>query len=133
MMIFQPEEKPVYCGEVYYISHKKEMPTDVHCSIGGGRPALIISNNGIGLHSTIVLVAYITNKAPTSPYDVWFPGQDGLRSGTFEVDKIVGISKARIGEYITSLPKEYMNLIRHKLVEVFDLKNIVSEEETNDD
>lgn len=133
MMVFQPEEKPVRCGEIYYVSRHKELPTDVHSSIGGGRPAVIVSNDDIGLHGTIVTVIYISNKAPTSPYDVWFPGLDDCRSGTFEVAKITGISKARIGEYITALPEEYMNLIRHKLAEVFDLKNILPKEETNDD
>ena len=93
---------------------------------------MIVCNNVIGLHSSIVSVIYITNCAPKTPYDVWFPGTDELRAGTFEVAKITGISKARIGEYITTLPNEYMNLIHHKLAEVFDLKNMLLEDTNND-
>jgi len=96
-------------GEVYYVEFEGNGSVQ-----RGWRPGLILQNNVGNAHSpnTIVLPMTGVHKKMKLPTHVFVPASVGLK-----IDSVVlcenpqCVSKDRIGEYMTVLPKAYMKKI----------------------
>lgn len=81
-------------GDVYYIH-----PVPVTGSEqGGGRPAVIISNNLCNRHSDVVEVAFLTTK-PKKELPTHVSIESLYRKSTALCEQIESVSKDRIGSY----------------------------------
>lgn len=106
------------------------------CKLGMGvgseerkeRPCVIIQNNGSNLHSPNVIVAPITHGMSNHPtvallnpkYD-----SDGnvVLDGNVYLANIVCVSKARLGDYITTLSSNEMKTIDMAIAKSLDLEH----------
>lgn len=94
-------------GDVYYADL-----TGIGSEQTGRRPCLVMQNNKGNKYSPNLIILPITSalKRLDMPTHVLLPSHDtGLRLDSMVLcENPVSISKERIGEYITTLPKSYM-------------------------
>ena len=87
-------------GQIYYVrSNYREEGSEQR---GGGRPAVIVSNDKNNANSNTVEVVYMTTKPKTDlPTHVYI--ESALRPSTLLCEQISTVSEERIGEWIGEL------------------------------
>ncbi|MBS3086849.1 type II toxin-antitoxin system PemK/MazF family toxin [Candidatus Pacearchaeota archaeon] len=80
---------------------------------GGIRPALVIQNDIINIHSPTTIIAPITSKIYTKEYptNVVFSSSKLKKESTILLNQIRTIDKSRIKKKMSTLPSEIMNKV----------------------
>lgn len=105
-MAQQENSRKVRIGDVYFVRFEGRDSEQ-----RGYRPGLVFQNNVGNDHSPNVIVLPMTSviKKVNQPTHVFVPQSVGLkRDSIVECENPQCMSKNRLGEYMTTLPKEYM-------------------------
>ena len=103
-------------GELYYVSPGEYAGSEQ----GGGRPAIIVSNNACNATSDVVEVVYLTaSPKPDLPTHVTI--RSAPRVSTALCEQVTSVSKCRIGDYIGETTKNEMLQIDTALLISLDL------------
>ena len=107
-------EKIIKRGEVYWAT----LGDTAGSEQGGTRPVLIIQNDMGNRYSPVTIVAPLTTKIRTKhhiPTNVYLRPDEIGRESAVHCEQIRAISKARLGDYITTLSDERMKDIDNAL------------------
>jgi mRNA interferase MazF len=91
----------------------------------GRRPAVIVSNDVMNLHGSVVVVAPLTSRLPAKQYpqNVHLPaGRPLEREGVINCGQVRTISKDRLDGYRADLEPEQVAQVERALAAVFVLK-----------
>ena len=93
-------------GDIYYT----DLYPVVGSEQGGHRPALVIQNNVSNEHSPVVIIAAITVRLLSRPYDTDVevaPDESGLRvRSRIMLNQIRTVDKQRLGRYVGAVDAE---------------------------
>lgn len=103
----KPKENRVFLrGEIYYVSRG----ATTGCEMATGRPAIIVSNDGINKNLSTVEVVYLTTK-PKPLWDEYVRVRSSGVLSTAICDQISTVDKSRIKEKIGNCTHEEMERI----------------------
>ena len=103
-------------GDVVWVEEiKGEEGSEIRC--WHGRPWLVVSNNVGNAHSTTILAAAITTRAPkwNFPCHVGVGAESGVYSGSVQTEQIRTIAKKRISKICGRVPEEIMDKVDYAL------------------
>ena len=112
-------------GEVYWCEFGLNVGSEM--SKGTARPAVVLQNNLGNKKSSNTIVVPITHDSGSGPFLVPItpqndPNGNHLLDGKANTSNVICISKARLGNFITTLPQSDMKAIDDSLSQMIGLK-----------